>query len=116
MRRDTLEKTTTQLDGIEVYVENLLKEIQQNIYLKAKTRLDDMTHECSTYEAFKEQVKEGGFFVYDWDGTPETEAQIKAETQATIRCIPFELSQENLGIDMVSGKPATARVLIARSY
>ena len=52
----------------------------------------------------------------DWDGTAETEAQIKAETQATIRCIPNEVSQDDLGVDMVSGKPAVARVIIARSY
>ena len=61
-------------------------------------------------------MKDGGFFVCDWDGTAETEAQIKAETQATIRCIPNEVSQDDLGVDMVSGKPAVARVIIARSY
>ncbi|MBQ5379981.1 MAG: proline--tRNA ligase, partial [Paraprevotella sp.] len=50
-----------------------------------------------------------------WDGTAETEAQIKEETQATIRCVPFDVEQTP-GVDMVSGKPAKYRVLIARSY
>jgi prolyl-tRNA synthetase len=60
-------------------------------------------------------VKNGGFFLCHWDGTAETEAQIKEETQATIRCVPFDVEQTP-GVDMVSGKPAKYRVLIARSY
>ena len=67
------------------------------------------------YEEFKERVKEGGFFLCHWDGTAETEAKIKEDTQATIRCVPFEFEQTP-GVDMVSGKPAKCRVLIARSY
>ena len=116
MRRDTLEKETCTFDGIEDYVVNLLEEIQNNIYNKAKTYLDEHIYPCDNYEEFKERIKDGGFFLCPWDGTEETEAQIKAETQATIRCVPFGYSQENLGVDMVSGKPAKCRVLIARSY
>lgn len=116
MRRDTLEKETRTFDGIEDYVVNLLEEIQNNIYNKAKTYLDEHIYPCDNYEEFKERIKEGGFFLCPWDGTEETEAQIKAETQATIRCVPFGYSQENLGVDMVSGKPAKCRVLVARSY
>jgi len=70
----------------------------------------------TTYDDFQERIKDGGFFIYDWDGTSETEEQLKADTQATIRCIPDALSQDNLGTDMISGKPAVARVYIARSY
>lgn len=116
MRRDTLEKETCTFDGIEDYVVNLLEEIQNNIYNKAKTYLDEHIYPCDNYEEFKERIKDGGFFLCPWDGTEETEAQIKAETQATIRCVPFGYSQENLGVDMVSGKPAKCRVLVARSY
>ncbi len=116
MRRDTLEKETRTFDGIEDYVVNLLEEIQNNIYNKAKTYLDEHIYPCDNYEEFKERIKDGGFFLCPWDGTEETEAQIKAETQATIRCVPFGYSQENLGVDMVSGKPAKCRVLVARSY
>lgn len=116
MRRDTLEKETCTFDGIEDYVVNLLEEIQNNIYNKAKTYLDEHIYPCDNYEEFKERIKDGGFFLCPWDGTEGTEAQIKAETQATIRCVPFGYSQENLGVDMVSGKPAKCRVLVARSY
>ena len=116
MRRDTLEKETRTAEGIEDYVEKLLEEIQQNIYCKAKTFLDEHIYECSDYEEFKTRVKDGGFFLCPWDGTAETEARIKEETQATIRCVPFGVSQENPGTDMVSGQPAKYRVLIARAY
>ena len=116
MRRDTLEKETLSFEGIEERVVSLLEEIQENIYQKALKLREEKTYTCTTYDDFKERIKDGGFFVYDWDGTPETEAQLKADTQATIRCIPNDVSQDNLGTDMISGKPAVARVYIARSY
>lgn len=101
--------------GIEDYVKTLLDEIQDNIYSKAKSYRDAHIYECDNYEDFKVRVKEGGFFLCHWDGTAETEAKIKEDTQATIRCVPFEFEQTP-GVDMVSGKPAKCRVLIARSY
>lgn len=116
MRRDTLEKETWAFEGIEDKVAALLEEIQENIYNKALKHREECTYTCTDYEEFKQRVKEGGFFLCDWDGTAETEAQIKADTQATIRCVPYGVSQDNLGVDMVSGKPAVARVIIARSY
>jgi prolyl-tRNA synthetase len=115
MRRDTLEKENVSIEGIEQYIKNLLDDIQQNIFQKAKAYRDAHIYECDNYEEFKERVKDGGFFLCHWDGTAETEAQIKEETQATIRCVPFGVEQTP-GVDMVSGKPAKARVLIARSY
>lgn len=116
MRRDTLEKQTCPFEGIEEYVKNLLEEVQQNIYTKANNFLEEHIYSCNDYEEFKQRIKDGGFFLCPWDGTEETEAQIKAETQATIRCVPYGYDQSDLGVDMVSGKPATCRVLIARSY
>ena len=116
MRRDTLEKETLPFEGIEDYVKNLLEDIQQNIFTKAKKRLEDNTFECNNYDEFKERIKDGGFFLCPWDGTAETEAKIKADTQATIRCVPYGVDQSNPGIDMVSGKPATCKVIVARSY
>lgn len=115
MRRDTLEKETRSCDGIETYVKALLDEIQDNIFAKAKAYRDARIYECDDYEDFKVRVKDGGFFLCHWDGTAETEAKIKEDTQATIRCVPFDYEQTP-GVDMVSGKPATCRVLIARSY
>ena len=115
MRRDTLEKETVQFEGIVEYVKNLLDDIQNNIFEKARTFRDAHIYECENYEEFKERVKDGGFFLCHWDGTAETEAKIKEDTQATIRCVPFAYEQTP-GTDMVSGKPAKYRVLIARSY
>ena len=115
MRRDTLEKESVSFDGIVDYVRNLLDEIQKNIYKKAVDFRDAHIYECDDYEEFKAKVKDGGFFLCHWDGTTETEDKIKEETQATIRCVPFMFEQTG-GVDMVSGKPAKYRVLIARAY
>ena len=115
MRRDTLEKETMPLEGIAETVEKLLDEIQNNIFEKARKYRDSHIYECDNYEEFKERVKDGGFFLCHWDGTAETEAKIKEDTQATIRCVPF-MFEQTPGVDMVSGKPAKHRVIIARSY
>ena len=115
MRRDTLEKETRPVEGIVEYVEQLLVDIQNSIFEKAKAYRDARIYECDNYEEFKERIKGGGFFLCHWDGTAETEARIKEDTQATIRCVPFDVEQTS-GLDMVSGKPAKSRVIIARSY
>ena len=115
MRRDTLEKESVPFEGIADRVETLLDEIQKNIFEKARKYRDEHVYACENYEEFKEKVKDGGFFLCHWDGTAETEAKIKEETQATIRCVPFAYDQTS-GTDMVSGKPAKHRVIIARAY
>ena len=74
------------------------------------------THRVDTYDDFKRVLDEnGGFVLAPWDGSPETEAQIKEETKATIRCIPFDQEPED-GVDMISGKPSKGRVVFARAY
>lgn len=115
MRRDTLEKESVSFDGIVEHVKALLDDIQDNIFHKAKAFRDSHIYECENYEEFKEKVKDGGFFLCHWDGTEETEAKIKEDTQATIRCVPY-MFEQTPGVDMVSGKPAKYRVIIARSY
>ena len=115
MRRDTLEKETVSLEGIETYVQHLLDDMQQNIYKKAVDFRNAHIYECEDYDEFKQRIKDGGFFLCHWDGTEETEARIKEETQATIRCVPYGYEQTP-GTDMVSGKPAKYRVIIARAY
>ena len=115
MRRDTLEKENVSFDGIVERVKDLLDDIQKNLFEKARKYRDAHVYECENYEEFKERVKDGGFYLCHWDGTEETEAKIKEDTQATIRCVPFAYEQTE-GIDMVSGKPAKYRVIIARSY
>ena len=115
MRRDTLEKESVSFDNIVERVKTLLDNIQANLFEKARAYRDAHVYECDNYDDFKERVKDGGFFLCHWDGTAETEAKIKEDTQATIRCVPFDYEQTE-GVDMVSGKPAKCRVIIARSY
>lgn len=115
MRRDTLEKESVSFDNIVERVKTLLDDIQANLFEKARAYRDAHVYECDNYDEFKERVKDGGFFLCHWDGTAETEAKIKEDTQATIRCVPFDYEQTE-GVDMVSGKPAKCRVIIARSY
>ena len=77
---------------------------------------EEMTTRVDTYDEFKRVLDEkGGFILAHWDGTPETEEQIKAETKATIRCIPVDAPEED-GVCIISGKPSKRRVLFARSY
>lgn len=115
MRRDTLEKSVHQLDGIEDYIKDLLEEIQQNIYQKALKHRESMTRTVDTYDEFKKEIEKGGFILAHWDGTPETEELVKAETKATIRCIPLE-GDKTEGVCMVTGKPSKQRVIFARNY
>jgi len=115
-RRDTLEKKVEQLEGIENLIENLLVEIQGNIYNKALKFREENTTKVDTYEEFKERLNsKPGFILAHWDGTYETEAIIKEETKATIRCIPFD-SVEEEGKCILTGKPSKRRVLFALSY
>lgn len=115
MRRDTLEKGTVSIDGIEEYVKNLLDDIQNNIFQKALKHRSDLTYTVDTYGEFKEQIEKGGFILAHWDGTPETEERIKEETKATIRCIPLD-GDKTPGKCMVTGKPSAQRVVFARNY
>ena len=82
---------------------------------KAKAWRDARMVEVNSYDEFKEKIEQGFFVLAHWDGTAETEAKIKEETKATIRCLPFGMKEEP-GTDVYSGKPAARRVLFARSY
>ena len=115
MRRDTLEKRTVNLEGIEDLIEQELEDIQKNLYNKAIKLREEKTYAVDTFEEFKEKIDNGGFFLVHWDGTSETEERIKEETKATIRCIPLDGNDEE-GVCMVTGKPSKRRVLVARAY
>ena len=115
MRRDTLEKETVSIEGIEGYVEKLLDDIQNNIYAKALNHRLEMTTKVDTWEDFKTQIEKGGFILAHWDGTTETEEKIKEETKATIRCIPLD-GEEEEGKCIYTGKPSKRRVIFARNY
>ncbi|MBT1687740.1 proline--tRNA ligase [Dawidia soli] len=115
-RRDTKEKQVMKLDEVAEKIPALLDDIQATIYARAKTFRSEVTTEVNSYEEFRKVLDEkGGFLAAHWDGTPETEAAIKEETKATIRCIPLD-AKEEAGVCIYSGKPSTRRVLFARAY
>lgn len=115
MRRDTLGKETVSLDGIVDYVANLLEDIQNNIYTKARNFRDSHIFEANSYDEFKELIEKGGFVLAHWDGTTETEERVKEETKATIRCIPLD-GDTTPGTCIFTGKPSERRVIFARNY
>ena len=114
-RRDTLEKENVSLEGIVEHVEQLLKDIQDNLFKKAYDYRAAKTRKVDTWEDFKVEIEKNGFLLCHWDGTTETEEAIKAETKATIRCIPYDAPEEE-GKCIYSGRPSHRRVIFARSY
>jgi prolyl-tRNA synthetase len=114
-RRDTLEKQVVPQAGVAEFIEQLLPQIQQNIYQKALDFRENNTFVINSYDEFKQRIEDGGFFLCHWDGTAETEEKIKEETKATIRCIPFDDLSE-AGKCMVTGQPSAQRVVFARAY
>jgi prolyl-tRNA synthetase len=115
-RRDTLEKNSVSQDEVVGYIENLLEEIQENLFNSAITHRSSHTTEVNTFDEFKDVIEnKGGFVLAHWDGTEETEDQIKEATKATIRCIPND-SKLEAGICVFSGKPSTRKVLFAKAY
>ena len=115
-RRDTKQKQVMNLDRVAEDIPKLLEEIQDSIYQKALAFKTKSTTSVDSYEELKKVLDEtGGFVSAHWDGTPETEAAIKEETKATIRCIPLD-AKEEAGKCVYSGKPSARRVLFARAY
>jgi len=114
-RRDTLTKETVPMENIELYISDLLKTIQENIFKKAFDYRASVTRDVNSYDEFKVEIEKGGFLMCHWDGTPETEEKIKEETKATIRCIPLN-GDTTPGVCMVTGKPSAQRVIFARAY
>ena len=115
-RRDTLEKQTVSQDELIDYVENLLEEIQENLFSKALSYRNNHITEVNSFDEFKEVIdNKGGFISAHWDGTIETENKIKELTKATIRCIPNEVIEE-AGFCILSGKKSVRRVLFAKAY
>ena len=115
-RRDTKEKKIVDWDGVDQYVVQLLDEIQENLLTKALDYRAEHTTLVDSYEDFKKVLeKKGGFISAHWDGTAATEAKIKEETKATIRCIPFDSKEEN-GKCIYTGQPSKKRVLFAKAY
>lgn len=115
-RRDTKEKSSVALDGLSDYLVNLLDEIQDNLFNRARAYRDEHITRVDSFDEFKETIEnKGGFVLAHWDGTTETELKIKEETRATLRCIPIDGEMEE-GECVYSGKPSKQRVLFAKAY
>jgi prolyl-tRNA synthetase len=114
-RRDEKTKQVVSYDGVEDLIQQLLTDIQENLLNKAKLLRSTNTRKIDSYEQFKQEIDKGGFFLAHWDGTAETEAKVKEETQATIRCLLLDEPDEN-GVCMVTGRPSQRRVVFAKAY
>ncbi len=114
-RRDTGDKSFLSKDEAIVQIPNLLKEIQKGLFQQALMFQQENTHKVSTYDELKKVIKEGGFVRCGWDGTDETEAKVKEDIKATIRCIPMSENPEGLTC-VYSGKPAKHEVIYAKAY
>jgi prolyl-tRNA synthetase len=115
-RRDTLAKETVPSGTVVPHIEQLLQDIQENIFNRAYKYREEHITKVDSYDEFKQLLDtKGGFFSAHWDGSSATEEKIKEETKATIRCIPVDGLKEE-GACMVTGKPSQQRVLFAKAY
>jgi prolyl-tRNA synthetase len=119
-RRDLPGKESKQLGvplaAAPARIVEMLKQMQADLFERARKFRDANSFEVNSYEEFKQKIEEpGGFLWAHWDGTRETEDRIAAETKATIRCIPFSRKKET-GKCMVTGKPSEGRVVFAKAY
>ena len=120
VRRDSGEKQSVATEGLAETIRKTLDAVQQGLFDRAKAFREAHTNAADDYETFQRIIEEeGGFVLMHWDGTAETEARIKEETKATIRCLPFPgqfESTEEPGVDPVSGQPSQGRVVFASAY
>ena len=114
-RRDTGDKSFLSKDEAVAQIPDLLDEIQKGLFQQALIFQQENTHKVSTYDELKKVIKEGGFVRCGWDGTDETEARVKEDIKATIRCIPMSENPEGLTC-VYSGKPAKHEVIYAKAY
>jgi prolyl-tRNA synthetase len=115
-RRDTREKVTAPMDECSGRVQELLDQIQQNLLDRALAFRSDHTQHVKDYDAFK-QAMEGrpGFVIAPWCGSADCEAQIKADTQATLRNMPLG-ARPVTGQCVRCGRPATSEAWFAKAY
>ena len=115
VRRDTGEKFFIPNDEAMENIPKLLGEIQKGLFVQALEFRKQNTHAVKTYKELKDVIEKGGFVRCGWDGTNETEAKVKEETRATIRCIPSDENPKGLTC-VFSGNPAKHEVIYAKAY
>lgn len=116
VRRDTLEKFTIPMDELNKRLGEILNDIQDNMFKTALENREEKTFASNDYEEIKDMMKENkGFIKIMWCGSDECEAKLKADTSATIRCIP--LKKEKLGDKCaICGKDSKHMVVIGKAY
>jgi len=115
-RRDTREKSSVPVDNLTATVVDLLAQIQRALYQRALTFREEHTSRVATYDEFKSTMEgRPGFVIAGWCGSADCEAQIKADTQATLRNIPFGSARMS-GLCVKCGSPSTAEAWFAKSY
>ncbi|MDP3996950.1 MAG: proline--tRNA ligase [Candidatus Andersenbacteria bacterium] len=115
VRRDTGEKSIVANDDVKKSVENMLKDIQNNLLLRSQKLLETKARRVDTWDEFVREINAGNYVLAHWSGDAAIERQIKEETKATIRCIPFKAEKEK-GLCIKSGKPSRQRVVFGRAY
>jgi len=125
VRRDTGEKVTVKKDEIVQRADELLKAIQKNLFERAKQFRDKHTKDIADYESMKQYFSTDSAGVSDsnsgfarglWCGSKECEAKLKADTKATIRCLPLDDQDDINGVCALCGAPAKHRAIFARAY
>lgn len=115
-RRDTLTKEFVKQEDLLTTISNLLVTIQEELYQKALSYRNEHITEVNSMDEFKDVLEnKGGFISAHWDGTVETEKEIKKITKATIRCIPLDVEYEE-GKCILTGNKSSFRVLFAKAY
>ncbi|HTV01326.1 MAG TPA: His/Gly/Thr/Pro-type tRNA ligase C-terminal domain-containing protein, partial [Luteitalea sp.] len=117
-RRDTREKSFVPMDDLASHVPSLLATIQSALFEKAKQVREERTHYTENYEEFKTLMAGArpGFVFAPWSDDPAVEAQIKTETQATIRNYPFAAPSFEGKACFVTGRPAVVMACFAKAY
>lgn len=115
-RRVDGEKLTMKLDDVKNQVPILLKDIHQLMYQNALKNVEEHTQEVTDYETFKKIIaNESGYVKMMWCGDQACEEQVKKDTTATSRCLPFD--QHHIGSECpVCGKEAKHLVYWAKAY
>lgn len=115
VRRDTGDKENVAMAAVSARVNDLLIEIQQALLDRARTFRDDHTFSVSSYDEFQEKVQ-SGFVRSFWCGSADCEAEIKNETRATLRCLPFDRKLTGSGPCIKCDKEGNQEALWARAY
>jgi len=114
VRRDTFEKAPLAIEGLEDVIEQMLADVQKNMFETAKSFRDEHTKDVHTLEELGEQVN-GGYAKAMWCGEQACEDMVKEKFSATTRCMPFD--QTPIGETCVCcGKPAHKVIYFAKAY